>query len=393
METFTNTLVDAGVQCWGCPTFDRMFQIISGASAAVYKQMVMFCILLFVVFLAFYILWSVWDNIRGGVKEPMYVKYFKPVVINGLVVMSLFGLGVWFPRFMTTITIEPITDITILYTQAAIGQTPESVEQKVTYQPAPMPDDGFYRPELRDKIILLLKTSTTQFQAMIKLGFAIMDKAFSWSALLGIGALIKHIIIFFMGMYMVWGFFKLFLRFCFYFIDTIVALTFYAFFFPISLIGFIFKNSSAAGWVQKLGENTGPKMLEKVIKSIITLAVAIITYIIVIVIISKFFAASGTSGADLAARIMDGTIYSGNLSDDNIATLTFSGCIVLVYLVTYLTGLVPEIVNTITETFDIKGTGKAELGEAVASDAEKVVKNVADAGKAVGQKIVEVVTK
>ena len=396
MDRFLGPFVDATVQCWGCPVFDRLFQVISGAAGAIYRQMVLFCILLFCVFIAFYILYAVWDNIKGGVKEPTYETYFKPVLINGLIVMSLFSLGVWFPRFITSVTIEPITEITVLYTQSVIGQTKESVNEKVTYHPRPMHDDGFYRPELRDKIIMLIKTSVTQFQAMMKLGLAVMDRAFSWDVLMGngltgiLGNVLKHIIIFFMGLYLVYAFFKLFVKFSFFFIDSVVHLTFYAFFFPISLLGFVFKNSKSAGWITKLADKLGPDMLKKVINSIVTLATAVITYVIIMVIIAKFFAAQSTSGAELARAIMDGSIYSGDLSGDNLNMLTLAGCIVLVYLVTFLTAEIPKITRMITTTFGVDE--EKELGEAVAKDAEKFMENAANLGKNLGGKIMNAVT-
>ena len=41
MNDFLNSLVDSSVQCWGCPVFDRLFQIVSNAAAAVYDQFVL----------------------------------------------------------------------------------------------------------------------------------------------------------------------------------------------------------------------------------------------------------------------------------------------------------------------------------------------------------------
>jgi len=399
LDKWLGPFVDKTVQCWDCPIFDRLFQIISSAAAAMYDKMVVLCIIIFAIVIAFYVLWAVTDNMGlwkafGGkapeVQDHTYQTYFKPVLINGLIVMSLFSLGVWFPRFVTTVTIEPVADITIMYTQAVIGQTPESVAQKVTYEPEPMKEDGFYRPALRDKIVMLIKTSITQFQAMMKLGLAVMDNAFSWKALLGIGSLLKHIMMFFMGWYLVYGFFKLFVKYSFYFLDAVVALTFFAFFFPISLVVFVFKNSKAANWVKTLGEATGKKLLKKVINSIVTLATAIITFIIAMVLIAKFFAAQGASGTELAHAIMDGSVYSGNLSDDNLAAMTLVGSIVLLYLVTYLTDQVKKISETIMKTFDIQE--EKSIGEQAGTDAEKMFENIKNIGKNVGGKLANAIS-
>ena len=152
--------------------------------------------------------------------------------------LTLLGIGVSFPRLITTITFEPIADITLVYSQSMIKTTDEIVNEKVTYEPMKITEEGFYRPELRDKIIMLMKTTITQFQSYIKLGIAVMDNAFSWKALLGIGALIKHIILFLIGLYLSWAFFKIFFKYCCYFADTIIAMALFAFFFPLSMVTF-----------------------------------------------------------------------------------------------------------------------------------------------------------
>ena len=256
MNGFMNSLVDSSVQCWGCPVFDRLFQIVSDAAAAVYDQFVIFCAILFCVLFAFYVINAVWKNMKGGVTDPFYQKSLKPVLINSLVALAFLSMGIVMPRFVTTITFEPVANIALIYTQSMLKTNPDTVNERITYQPMEMSDDGFYRPELRDTIIMLMKTTITQFQSYMKLGIAVMDKAFSLDALLGIGALIKHIILFFIGLYLFYGFFKLFIRFCFYFADIIVAMTFFAFFFPLSLILVAFKGGDAPGWLSSLGKTS-----------------------------------------------------------------------------------------------------------------------------------------
>lgn len=226
MNEFMNSLVDSSVQCWGCPVFDRLFQIVSNAAAAVYDQFIVFCAIIFCVLFAFFVLNAVWQNIKGGVGDPWYQKSIKPVIINSLVSLTFLSMGVYLPRFVTTITFEPVADIALIYTHNMLQTDTDAVNQRVTYQPMEMSDDGFYRPQLRDKIIMLMKTTITQFQSYMKLGIAVMDGAFSTNALLGIGNLIKHIVLFFIGLYLFYGFFKLFVRFCFYFADIIIAMAF-----------------------------------------------------------------------------------------------------------------------------------------------------------------------
>lgn len=391
MNSWLNGIVDGSVQCWGCPVFDRLFQVVSDASAAAYRQFSLFCILIFCIILAFYVLYAVWKNIKGGIDDPMYQKYFKPVLINSLFVFALLGMGVALPRFITTITFEPVADMTLIYTQSMVRMDNETVEKKVTYQPKAMDDTGFYRPQLRDKIIMLMKTTITQFQGYIKLGIAIMDNAFSWKALLGIGALLKHIIMFAIGLYLVYGFFKIFIRFCFYFVDIIVAMTFFAFFFPLSLVMFVFKNSEAPDWVKKLGEDLGAGQFKNVINAIISLASAVLTYTVIMVIIAKFFAAPGTSTVELMEMITNGSIYADALSDDNLATLTIAGCVVLIYVIDFLAAQVPQVTKMVMDTFDVQDNNK--LSEGMADDAFKVAGNIAKTVKDIGAKALGIESK
>lgn len=379
MNGWLNSVVDNSVQCWGCPIFDRLFQVVSEASAAVYREFSLLCMLIFTIILAFYILYAFWKNIKDGAKDPWYKKYLKPVLINSLFVFSLLGIGVALPRFITTVTFEPVATLTIGYAQSLVKIDTETVEQKVTYQPKQMRDDGFYRPELRDKIILLMKTTITQFQGYVKLGIAIMDKAFSWTALLGIGALVKHIMMFLIGLYLAYHFFKLFIRFCCYFVDVIVAMTFFAFFFPLSMIMFIFKNSEAPAWVKKFGSVYGADQFKNIINAIVSLASAVLTYTVIMVIIAKFFSGSNASTTELMTMITNGEIYAAALSDDNLAMMTLAGCIVLVYVINFLGDQVGEVTKMVMKAFDVEENHK--LGDALADDLFKVTKNISDTTK------------
>ncbi len=386
MNNWMNNLVDGTVQCWGCGIFDRLIGVISNASAAVYREFSLFCILIFCLLLSFYVLYAVWNNIRGGISDMMYQKYLKPVIINSLFVFALLGMGVFLPRFITTVTFEPVADFTLMYTHSMINANDEVVNQKVTYETLPMRDDGFYRPELRDKIIMLMKTTITQFQSYMKLGIAVMDNAFSWSALKGIGALLKHIMIFAMGLYLLYGFFKLFIKFCFYFVDVIVAMTFFAFFFPLSLVMFVFRNSEAPGWVKQIGKGVGADQFKNVINAIVTLAAAVLTYTVIMVIIAKFFSSAGTSTADLMTMITNGTVTAAALSDDNLAAMTLMGCIVLVYVINFLSDQIKSVTTMVMSVFDVSEENK--LGEQLGNDILKVSENIIKTTKDIGKAII-----
>ena len=64
MNDFLNSLVDSSVQCWGCPVFDRLFQIVSNAAAAVYDQFVVLCAILICVLFALYVITAVLQTMR-----------------------------------------------------------------------------------------------------------------------------------------------------------------------------------------------------------------------------------------------------------------------------------------------------------------------------------------
>jgi hypothetical protein len=372
-------------QCWGCGVFDELFRVVSIAGAALYEYMSWLAVILLSVFIAFYILHSVWENLKANVDDFTYDKYLRPVLVNSLVVLSLLLVaGIAFPRLITRVTIEPVAQITLVYSQAMLNKTTEEVNFMVQHESKPMEEEGFYRQELRDTIVLLIKTSTTQFQAMMLLGLHIMDGAFTWSAMLGIGALIKHVIMFFMGLTLAWGFFKLFIKFCFYFVDVIINLSMFAFFFPLGLVFFVFKDSQSKDWVKDLGKNIAPGMLNKVIGSIVTLATVVITYMVIMVLISRFFAGDAVDGAVLVDAVLSGDLYKGDISSDNMAAMTLAGMIVLVYVVQFLAGRIGEVSKMITDTFNIKPeTPKVgeEIGKDVVKFGEDTVKYAGDKTK------------
>ena len=385
MYRLVNSFVESTVQCWGCEVFDRLFQIVSNAAAAVYDKFVIFCAILFCVLFAFYLINAVWKNFKDGITDPLYQKSLKPLFINSLVSLTFLSMGVVLPRFITTITFEPVANITVIYTQSMLQTNPDEVNERVTYQPAKIEDDGFYRPQLRDSIVMLMKTTITQFQSYMKLGIAVMDKAFSLSALLSISSLIKHIILFFIGMYLFIGIFKLFLRFCFYFADIIVAMTFFAFFFPLSLILVAFKGDNAPKWMSGLGKDVGTNQFKKLIDSIVALAAAVLTYTVIMVILAKFFAEPGQGAADIMNMITSGEIYSDELSEENLQAMTLGGCVVLVYVLNFIYGQIPQVTSMVLSSFGVSSENK--LSEQLANDAMQLTNDVLNVVKQAGKNI------
>lgn len=388
MNDVLTSLVDKTVQCWGCGLFDRLFQVVSDAAAAAYQQMSTVCIILFCTLFSFFVLHAVWQTIKGGTSDPWYEKSVQKVFINAIVCIGLLSMGVVLPRFITTITVEPAAQIATAYTQAMVQQDTISVEDKVDYQPMEMSDSGFYRPQLRDKIILLMKTTITQFQSYMKLGIAVMDRAFSWDALLGIGSFLKHVILFAIGLYLTWGFFKLFFRYCCYFADIIIAMTFFAFFFPLSLMLFVFKGASnVPGWIGKMGQNLGTSQLKNLINAIITLSSAVITYTVIMVIIAKFFSVSGADTTTLMQAITSGQVFADDLNTENLQAMTLASCIILVYVLNYIYGQIPQISKMILSAFGVSEE-KSE-SEQLANDMLHLTSTIWENAKKIGTTIIK----
>ena len=387
MNNVLGTFVDNTVQCYGCPIFDRLFQIVSSAAASVYDRMALLMSILFCALFAFFVLNAVWQNIKKGVPDPMYQKSVRPVIINSLIALTLLFTGVTLPRFISQITFEPTAEIATIYTQSMLDIDSSVVNEKVTYQPLPISDDGFFRPQLRDKIIVLMKTTITQFQAYMKMGIAVMDTAFSWKALLGIGALIKHVILFAIGLYIFYGFFKLFFRFCCYFADIIVAMAMFAFFFPISLVLAAFRSGeNIPAWISGLGKNIGGAQIKKLINAIVALASAVITYTVIMVIVAKFFSSPDTGTVEIMNAITTGNIFDMDLSGENILSITLMGMVALIYVINFIQDQIPNVSNMVMSAFNLNP--EKSLSEQLANDVETLTKATFDTVKKVGTTII-----
>jgi len=389
MNGILNSFVDNAVQCWGCAVFDNLFRVVSNAGAAVYEKIANLCFLIFFVLFVFFVLWAVWKHLnpkKPDASDPLYLKTVVRVVINSLFALTLLGIGVGFPRFITRVTFEPVADIALVYSHAVLNTVPETVNTRVTYQPVKMEDTGLYRPKLRDTVISLMKTTVTLFQSFMKLGIAVMEQAFSWKNIFSVGDIFRHILIFFVGLYLFYGFFKLFLRFCFYFVDVIIAMAMFAFMFPIALMMMSFRGGDMPAWMSSLGKGLGTSQIKKVINSIITLGSAVITYMVILVIIARFFSDSGTDVNQLMDAITSGKVMAEDLSESNLATLTLGGSIILVYVLNYIYAQIPQVTKMILDTFGVEEENK--LSEQMADDAEKLVNIVTNSIKTVGHTIV-----
>ena len=300
--------------------------------------------------------------------------------------LTLLGIGVAVPRFISMVTFEPVAQVALVYSQSALNTNTEFVNEHVKYTPQKMADTGLYRPQLRDTVIMIMKTTITEFQAYMKLGIVVMDKAFTWKALLGIGALLKHVIIFAMGLYLLYGFMKLFLRFCFCFVDVIVAMAMFAFFFPISIMMMSFKGSEMPEWMSKMGAGLGADQIKKLINSIVTVAASVIVYTVIMVIIARFFAADNVSTNELMNAITSGQVFESDLSYDDVMTMTFGGAIVLLYVLNFIYSQIPQVSKMILSVFNIEQEDK--LSQQMANDMEKLTGLFVDKVKTIGSVIV-----
>lgn len=387
MNEIINSFIDNTVQCWGCGVFDRLFQVVSQAAAEMYSQLTTLAFITFTALFSAFVVKAIYENIKGGGKDPFYKNSIQKVMINSIVVLSLLGIGVAVPRFVTQITAEPAATAALAYTQALVRHDTNMVEEKVTYQPMDMADDGFFRPQLRDTIILLMKTTITQFQSYMKLGVAVMDSAFTWKALLGIGALIKHIGLFFIGLYLFYAFFKLFIRFCFYFVDIIVAMAFFAFFFPMSLMLMAFDGAEhIPDVVKNVGNHVSKDQLKKLINAIVTLGSCVLTYTIIMMVIAKFFSDPDETNAMLMDKILSGEVFEADINDENLAALTLMSVTVLAYVLNFMYKQIPQISKMILGVFGV-GEEK-QLSEKMADDALTLSKNVISTAVNVGKTII-----
>ena len=315
MQELANSLIDSGVQCWTCPVFDNLFAIISNTAAAAYQRLCIFSVVIFCVLFAFYALNVVWNNIKNGGQD------------------SLFSKNLRLPAYENAIQLA---------------------------------GNGFFNPELRDTIIQILETSVANFQVYIKIGIAIIDEAFSLSALLGIGALIKHIIICFIGIFLTYNFAKLFIKYSFCFMDIIFAMAMFAFFFPLSVVLFIFRGANdVPGWMANLGKNLGGGQIKKLINAIVSVASTILTYTVIMLVIRGFLDANAIDTDSI--KNTTEALFDFDLENSSAMQITLAGAIVLVYVINYIADQIPKVTEKILSIFNVQQEDKLskEMGENV----------------------------
>ena len=376
MQNVVNNLIDGSIQCWTCPIFDSLFAIISNTAGAAYQRLTLFAVIIFCILFAFYILNIVWQNIKNSGEDSFFQKTLKPVLIKSLIALALLSAGLLVPRFISTITFEPVATITLQYAKSMASSN--TVIQHYT-DFVPLTNETFFNNELRETLIQLIETSVTNFQVFIKAGIGVMDAAFSLKHMLGFGALIRHIIVFFVGLFLTYNFGKLFIKYSFCFMDIIVAMAMFAFFFPLSVIFFIFKDAkNTPGWMKKLGGNLGSGQIKKLINAIVSVAATILTYAIIMAIIAGFLNPESMQSSPES-------LFDFDLDNPNAMTITFASAIVLVYVINYIADEIPNVTKKIFDAFGVQqeNSNSKEMGEnmwkltgIVADNAKKLVKTV-----------------
>ena len=389
MDTLGQFFIDNAIQCWSCPLFDRMFQVISLAAAKAYEKLALLCAVFFLAIFAFYIFGAVWKNMTTGFQDGWFNKSLRPVFINSLFALVFLGTGVLLPRFLTRVTFEPVAYVTQAYSEAMIKMDKETIDKKVTYTPdeAVSLEDGIFRKELRDSIIDTTKVTITFFQAFIGLGAEMLEAAFSWDMIFGIGAFVKHFILAIVGLALFLGFLKLFFKFLCYFADVIIAMTMFAFFFPLTLVTATFKDVDSVpgwlSWIKNLGNGIGAEQIKSLIGAIVSLGAAIITYVVIMVIVVKFFTdpTTGENGFEnLMQSVMNHDLFEIDLNKTGLNDLTLTSVIVLVYVLLFICDNIPKVTQMILGMFEVKQT-KNDVGEKIGNNVMGATKSFIDGAK------------
>lgn len=379
MEQFGFSLTDTLIQCWTCPIFDKLFAIISNSAGAVYEKLTYICLVIFVILFIFYIFHAVWQNAKSDSPDPLYQKSIKPVIIKSLIVLTLLTLGSIIPQLISKVTFEPIAQLTLGISKSLLPQ--DYAIQGLT-QTSTITSKAFFSSELRDTLLTLIESTVSHFQIYIKMGINIIDKSFA-SGLLGIGALWKNVIIFFIGLYLTYNFLVLFIKYSFCFLDIVVAMAMFAFLFPLSLILFIFKGAAdAPSWLSSLGSSLGGGQIKKVINAIVSVLASVLTYTLITRIINAFFISHNVDPTQIATS----SLFNFNLDTEDLATIGFVGCLVLLYVIKFIADQIPKITEKILGIFSIKieDSISKEVGESVF----QLTKNIGNTAKQIATTII-----
>ncbi len=380
MQEIANYFIDTGTQCWACPLFDKLFAIVSNTTGAMYERLTFFCVLIFSVLFAFYVLNAFWQNLKSGMSDNFFQQSIKPVLINSVLALSLLALGLNVPKIISQITFEPVATITLEYSKIML---PDDIKTTNKYQPTELKDTGFFNVELRDTILQILQNSVTGFQVFIKFGVAVIDSAFSFPKKLDFSLLIKRFLVVIVGLYLTYYFAKFFIQYSICFLDIIVAMALFAFFFPFSLVFFIFRNAKdVPSWMKNLGDNL-QKNIKSLINAIVSVVGAILTYTVILLIIRGYL--NGNEINTDSVENVSESLFNFNIDNPSAIQVTFFGIIALVFIIKYLANKKLDVTKEIFSAFGVQandslskemGKNVFELTNIVAQQTKQVVKNI-----------------
>ena len=166
--------------------------------------------------------------------------------------------------------------------------------------------------------------------------------------------------------------------------DIIFAMAMFAFFFPLSVVLFIFRGASdAPGWKKNLGSNLGGGQIKTLINAIVSVASTILTYTVIMLIIRGFLNSNGVDADSI--RNSSESLFDFDLENSSAAQMTFAGAIVLVYVINYIANQVPKVTEKILSVFNVKqenglseemGKNVLQLTNIVADKTKEFVKTI-----------------
>jgi len=89
----------------------------------------------------------------------------------------------------------------------------------------------------------------------------------------------------------------------------------------------------------------------------------------------------------LMNAILSGNVFESDLSEENLASITLIGAIILVYVLNYIYKQIPNVSKMVLGAFGA-ADGENKLSEQLANDAEKLVSLVTNGIKSVGNTII-----
>ena len=105
------------------------------------------------------------------------------------------------------------------------------------------------------------------------------------------------------------------------------------------------------------------------------------------VIIAKFFSLSGADTTTLMQAITSGQVFADDLNTENLQAMTLASCIILVYVLNYIYGQIPQISKMILSAFGVSEE-KSE-SEQLANDMLHLTSTIWENAKKIGTTIIK----